>query len=54
MSEDRWRHVESFSRGTGTSAKARGAYAAFLHLWKDADQDVPVLRQLKAESARLK
>jgi hypothetical protein len=33
-------------------AKARAAYQNFLTLWKDADPDVPVLKQAKAEYAR--
>jgi len=34
-------------------AKARAAYEDFLTLWKDADPDIPILRQAKAERARL-
>ena len=34
-------------------AKARAAYQDFLTLWKDADPDIPILRQAKAEYARL-
>jgi eukaryotic-like serine/threonine-protein kinase len=34
-------------------AKARAAYEDFLTLWKDADPDVPVLKQAKTEYARL-
>jgi tetratricopeptide (TPR) repeat protein len=34
-------------------AKARAAYKDFLTLWKDADPDVPVLIQAKAEYAKL-
>jgi eukaryotic-like serine/threonine-protein kinase len=34
-------------------AKAREAYRNFLTLWKDADPDVPVLLQAKAEYAKL-
>jgi predicted Zn-dependent protease len=37
----------------GDSAKARVAYQDFLTLWKDADPDVPILKQAKAEYARL-
>jgi len=37
-----------------TFAKARNAYEDFLTLWKDADPDVPVLREAKAEYAKLK
>jgi len=34
-------------------AKARAAYQDFLTLWKDADPDVPILKQAKAEYAKL-
>ena len=37
----------------GDSAKARTAYQNFLALWKDADPDIPVLKQAKAEYAKL-
>jgi eukaryotic-like serine/threonine-protein kinase len=33
--------------------KARAAYQDFLTLWKDADPDIPILKQAKAEYARL-
>ena len=33
--------------------KARTAYQNFLTLWKDADPDIPIYRQAKAEYARL-
>jgi eukaryotic-like serine/threonine-protein kinase len=33
--------------------KARAAYQHFLTLWKDADPDIPILKQAKAEYARL-
>jgi tetratricopeptide (TPR) repeat protein/predicted Ser/Thr protein kinase len=38
----------------GESAKARAAYEEFLTLWKDADPDIPLLQQAKAEYAKLK
>ena len=38
---------------SGDSAKAKTAYQDFLTLWKDADPDVPILTQAKAEFARL-
>jgi len=38
----------------GFPAKARTAYQDFFVLWKDADPDVPILKQAKAEYARLK
>ena len=34
-------------------AKARAAYQDFLTLWKDADPDIPILKQAKAEYAEL-
>jgi eukaryotic-like serine/threonine-protein kinase len=34
-------------------AKARAAYQDFLTLWKDADPDIPILKQAKVESAKL-
>jgi eukaryotic-like serine/threonine-protein kinase len=37
----------------GDTAKAKVAYQDFLTLWKDADPDVPVLQQAKAEYAKL-
>ncbi len=38
----------------GDSAKAHAAYNDFLTLWKDADPDIPILRDAKAEAASLK
>jgi cytochrome c-type biogenesis protein CcmH/NrfG len=38
----------------GNTAKARAAYQDFLTLWNDADPDTPVLKEAKAEYARLK
>jgi len=37
----------------GDSIRARAAYRDFLTLWKDADPDVPILKQAKAEYANL-
>jgi eukaryotic-like serine/threonine-protein kinase len=37
----------------GDSAKAHIAYQDFLTLWKDADPDIPILKQAKAEYAKL-
>ncbi len=34
-------------------AKARSAYQDFFALWSDADPDIPILKQAKAEYARL-
>jgi eukaryotic-like serine/threonine-protein kinase len=38
----------------GDPAKAAKAYQEFLTLWKNADQDIPILKQAKAEYAKLK
>jgi predicted Zn-dependent protease len=38
----------------GDTVKARAAYNDFLTLWKDADPDIPILQQAKAEYAKLK
>jgi len=35
------------------AAKARAAYQDFLAFWKDADPDVPILKEAKAEYAKL-
>ncbi|MGC1451075.1 MAG: protein kinase [Candidatus Sulfotelmatobacter sp.] len=37
----------------GDKARARVAYQDFLNLWKDADPDVPILNDAKAEFAKL-
>jgi eukaryotic-like serine/threonine-protein kinase len=38
---------------SGDKAKAVTAYQDFLSLWRDADQDIPILKQAKAEFAKL-
>jgi tetratricopeptide (TPR) repeat protein len=38
----------------GDTAKARAAYHDFLTLWQDADPDIPILKEAKAEYAKLK
>ena len=37
----------------GDNGKAKTAYQEFLALWKDADPDLPILQQAKAEYAKL-
>ena len=37
---------------SGEKDRARAAYQNFIALWKDADADLPVLQQARAESAR--
>ena len=38
---------------SGDTAKARAAYQDFLTLWKDADPDIPILNDAKAEYVKL-
>ncbi len=38
---------------SGDKAKAKTAYQDFLALWKDADPDIPVFREARAELAKL-
>ena len=38
----------------GDKTKARHAYLEFLELWKDADSDIPILKQAKVEYAKLR
>ena len=39
---------------SGDKTKAMSSYEAFLTLWKDADPDIPVLRQARSEYAKLR
>jgi eukaryotic-like serine/threonine-protein kinase len=38
---------------SGDAAKAKAAYEEFFTLWKDADPDIPIYKQAKAEYAKL-
>jgi len=38
---------------TGDVVKARKAFQDFFELWKDADRDIPILKQAKAEYAKV-
>jgi len=38
---------------SGDTAKARATYQEFLTRWKDADPDIPILKEAKAEYAKL-
>jgi serine/threonine protein kinase len=38
---------------SGDSIKSRTAYQNFFALWKDADPDIPILKEAKAEYAKL-
>jgi DNA-binding SARP family transcriptional activator len=39
---------------SGDTAGARAAYQDFFTLWKQADTDVPLLKQARAEAAKLR
>ena len=45
--------VQSVLALQGDSAKARVKHQGFLTLWKDADPGIPILKQVKAEYAKL-
>jgi hypothetical protein len=38
---------------SGEVAKSKTAYQDFFTLWKDADPDIPILKEAKAEYAKL-
>jgi eukaryotic-like serine/threonine-protein kinase len=38
---------------TGDTVKAKAAYQDFFGIWKDADPDIPILKEAKAENAKL-
>ena len=38
----------------GDTEKTKAAYKDFLTLWKDADPDIPILKQAKAEYEKLR
>ncbi len=48
----RWKLGKAFAMA-GDQTKAKAAYDDFVKLWKDADQDIPILQQAKAEYAKL-
>jgi predicted Zn-dependent protease len=37
----------------GNIDKSRAAYQDFFTVWKDADQDIPILKQARAEYSKL-
>ena len=51
----RWRACNQARRSPcrGDTAKAKAAYQDFLTLWKDAERDIPILRQAQAEFGKL-
>jgi hypothetical protein len=48
-------HAEQSSAADRARARVRAlaAYKDFLALWKDADPDIPILKEAKAEYAKL-
>jgi hypothetical protein len=38
---------------SGDTVKAQAAYRDLFNIWKDADSDIPILKQAKAEYAKL-
>jgi len=48
----RWQLGKAYAM-SGDKIKAKAAYLDFLTLWKDADADIPILKQVKAEYAKL-
>jgi eukaryotic-like serine/threonine-protein kinase len=44
---------DRFAAMQGDTVKAKAAYQDFLTLWKDADPDILILKQAKAEYAKL-
>ena len=38
----------------GDASKARTAYEKFFEMWKNADPEIPILREARQEAARLK
>jgi tetratricopeptide (TPR) repeat protein len=47
-------HIGRAYAMSGDTAKAKAAYQDFFTLWKDADPDVPILKQAKIEYAKLR
>ncbi|HWO30839.1 MAG TPA: hypothetical protein VNO32_18745, partial [Candidatus Acidoferrum sp.] len=46
-------HTSKGADADAARLRALGAYKDFLNLWKDADPDIPILKQAKAEYAKL-
>jgi eukaryotic-like serine/threonine-protein kinase len=49
-----WLQLGRAQKMIGDEAAARKSYEAFLDLWKNADPDIPIYQQAKAEYARLR
>jgi len=48
-----WLQLGRAQKMTGDEAAARKSYETFLDLWKNADPDIPIYQQAKAEYAKL-
>ena len=48
-----WLQLGRAQKMMGDNASARKSYEEFLNTWKDADTDLPIYREAKAEYARL-
>ncbi len=48
-----WLQLSRAQRMMGDEVAARQSYGTFLDLWKDADPDIPIYEQAKAEYAKL-
>jgi len=48
-----WLQLGRAQKMVGDKAAARKSYETFLDLWKDADPEIPIYREAKAEYARL-
>jgi hypothetical protein len=49
----RWRLGQAYALA-GDVQRSKAAYDDFLALWKDADQDVPILKKVRSERAALR
>ena len=55
MCRTRWRLGLAWAHAlAGDVEKSRNAYQDFFALWKDADPDIPILQEAKAEYAKVK
>jgi len=48
-----WLQLGRAQKMMGDNASARKSYEEFLTIWKDADPDLPIYRQAKAEYGKL-
>ena len=48
-----WRESGLPNALSGDTTQAHNAYQDFLTLWKDGDPDIPILKEAKAEYAKL-